>query len=264
MDILKAFPRIGTLAARSHCCAEAVDLEKRQSKSPRSILRHVLRSHRRLTGTVVPRKLNCFAARGGFSLAEVVISTFLIGTLAVSSLYTSLAITRSYQSLNDQSRSSLLAQRYLTEILQAFYEDPVSPVFGPEPNEMTSTRSDFNDVDDYQGRSESPPTSKDGAPLSGYEEGWTVSITVTLVSLANPRNSSPEDTGLKRVEVVVTNPNGESFRMSGLRSRWGGKDQVPFDEGNSVHWVGLNLGSRASQFELQGGTEPLNVAEVVE
>jgi hypothetical protein len=262
MNIFTIFQLNGDVAARALCGAKMGGLDQRLGNPTLAHLCSASRLNQKLSGTVLRRKINGFALRKGLSLTEVVISTFLVGTLSVSSLYTSLAITQSYQSLNDQSRSSILAERYLAEILQTYYEDPMSPIFGPEPNESTSTRSDFNDVDDYHKRNESPPTSKDGTPLPGYGSDWTVSISVFPVSLSDPRNSSLADTGLKRVDITVINPKGVEYRLSGLRSRWGGKELTQVDDGSYVQWIGVTLKSEASQQELHGGTGPLNLAEI--
>lgn len=200
--------------------------------------------------------------RQAFTLVEVVFSTLLVGTVLVSSLYTSLAMTRSYASISNNSRAVLLAERYLTEALQTSYSDPVAATFGLEAGESGATRSNFDDVDDYHGRTESPPTSKSGDLLPDYGNDWSVSVTVTSVSPINPRQGSQSETGLKRIGVSVTDPHGVTITLYGLRASTGGKDLVLQREASYAQWIGLSLRTDGASQTLHSGTQPMNLSEV--
>lgn len=198
--------------------------------------------------------------RRGFTLIEAVVSTLIVGTVAVTSLYSSLTIAQSYRQLAANSKAGLLAERYLTEILQAYYSDPVSPVSGPESDESTTSRIDFDDVDDYHGRLESPPQLRTGQALPEYGSPWSVFIQVSEVPMMNPGAPTASDTGLKRITVEVTDARGKKTKLYGLRSRQGGKDRNPALPSTQVQWIGLNLRHENASRPLFTGTSPMNQA----
>lgn len=185
----------------------------------------------------------------------------LVGLLMVVSLQSSGAVLRSRRQLGDQRLATALCERYLTEVLQCYYQDPIeaSPNFGTEPEE--STRNDFDDVDDYTSRSESPPTTKSGTPLTGYT-GWTVNIAVAFVDPETPDGSPSADLGLKRVIVTVTDPLSRQVVLKGLRAKVGADEKAPYVQRNHVQWVGLNLRTKDATTTLHGGTQPIDQARV--
>lgn len=199
--------------------------------------------------------------RWGFTLVEAVISTLLVGLLAVASLRTSASVIRSRQKLSDQRLATALCERYLAEVLQCYYQDPteVSPNFGTESGE--SIRNDFDDVDDYKDLSESPPKTKSGTTLTGYT-GWTVNIAVAFVSVTNPNGNPVSDQGLKRVTVTVTDPLGKQVVARGLRAKAGSDQQPVYSQGDYVQWVGLDLRTKDATTTLRGGTQPIDQARI--
>ena len=89
----------------------------------------------------------------------------------------------------------------MAEIMQLPYEDPDGiPLFGSEEILTLGNRSAFDDVDDYHGWSEAPPTAKDGALLAG-DEGWERSVSVGYVNPDDLNSTSLTDTGVKRITV---------------------------------------------------------------
>jgi type II secretory pathway pseudopilin PulG len=200
--------------------------------------------------------------RPGFSLIEAIVSTLIVGTVVVSSLYSSLSISRSYRKMAESSRASLLAESYMTEILRASYEDPVEPILGPEPDEGTTSRIDFDDVDDYHGRVESPPQLRGGESINKDNlENFTVAIEVLPTDPKNVEAIEKSiDSGLKRITVEVTDGVGQRTRLFGLKSRLSGERSalaIPMQE---IQWVGLRLGTEDGSQTLYTGTSPLNRA----
>jgi len=129
----------------------------------------------------------------------------LVGGVLVVALNTVGDATVGRQKMGDQGRGQLLARDLMTEILQKAYEDPEeTPAFGTEASEGTGTRVDFDDVDDYDGRDESPPQEKDGARKAGLD-GWRRTVTVELVYPDNLNTKTAStDEGIKRITVDVT------------------------------------------------------------
>ena len=179
-------------------------------------------------------------ARRGFTLVEAAISIAIVGGLVVASLYALGGAARGRSVQTAAAVADGLAACLLSEILQCKYVDPVSPVFGPEAGETNGTRSAFEDVDDYNGWTETPPQNKDGTTLAGYT-GWTRSVVVAYVDPATMAVSAT-DTGLKKITVTVTDPRGRQTTVSALRGSAGTYDQAnPQTSTTYVAWVGIGL-----------------------
>jgi MSHA pilin protein MshD len=97
----------------------------------------------------------------------------------------------------------MLADGLIWEIMTKDYQDPSLPtlVLGPELGE--TSRSQYDDVDDYNGLVESPPQNKDGTTIPNLTN-WTRSV---LVEWVDPNNvtgaASLTETGCKRITVTV-------------------------------------------------------------
>ena len=144
--------------------------------------------------------------RRAVTLVEAVVSTAIVGVMLVAALNTVGASQVTQNKMGQRSRALLLAQDLMAEILQQAYEDPdlVSGSFGLTVAEMSDgTRSLWNDVDDYNGWSASPPQQKDGTELSDFT-GWRRSASVDWVDPTNVGTELGSDTGIKRITVTVT------------------------------------------------------------
>jgi prepilin-type N-terminal cleavage/methylation domain-containing protein len=119
------------------------------------------------------------SAAGGFTLVEVVVSSAIISILLVAALHAAAGAAVARQRIEDRSRATLLGQALLSEILRQAYQEPVDlPLLGREGGELAdTTRLTFDDVDDYNQWSESPPCARDGAAITGFE-GWGRSVRV--------------------------------------------------------------------------------------
>lgn len=137
----------------------------------------------------------------GFSLIEliffiVVVSVGLAGVLRVMNI----GVASSADPLV-RKQASALAESILQEVLQKAYTDPDPAVTSGE-----STRATFDDVDDYNGRTQT--TFTDLPPgLAAY----TISIVVTATTLGT--------LPAKRVAVTVAR-DAESVTLVGLRASY--------------------------------------------
>ncbi len=139
-----------------------------------------------------------------FTLVEAVISILIIGVMLVAALGTVGASRLGQYKNSQQSRGKLLAQALMDEILQQDYKEPDStPVFGREASEISTSRSNYDDVDDYHNWSASPPQNKDGTVISD-STGFMRSVSVQWVNPANLEEVSAIETGVKRITVTVT------------------------------------------------------------
>lgn len=153
-----------------------------------------------------------------FTLVEAVISTFLVAVMFVAALKTVAASQLTQRRAALTWQGSLFARYLLSEILDQSYKDPDgTPVFGIETtNETSTTRADFDDVDDYSGWS-GAPTDKDGVALSG-SAGWTLTVTVEWVSSSDPTSVQTAETGVKRVTLIAKRSGVPQATLTALRT----------------------------------------------
>lgn len=102
----------------------------------------------------------------------------------------------------DLQSASLLSEDLMNEIRSRRYGDPQSPTnFGPEE----AWRRDFDDVDDYDGWSESPPQTIEGVVMTNYsgftQQVFVENVTSNFNGAAQPDNS----TVFKRITIIVSN-----------------------------------------------------------
>ncbi len=157
----------------------------------------------------------------GFTLVEAVLSLVIVSVMLVAVLSTVGASRLSQYRTSQYSRGQLLAEALMAEILPQDYLDPNdTPVFGTESGESTSTRADFDDVDDYHGWSSSPPVAKDGTELAGLS-GWQRSVTVQWVNPADITQAQGSESNAKRVIVTVSCNNKQVGYLTAIRTNSG-------------------------------------------
>jgi hypothetical protein len=186
--------------------------------------------------------------RAGLTLAEVAISTLIVGLMMVASLKSVGGVYTTWTAAADKYDGLSLADQLLAEIMQSEYEEPDATVaFGPEIGEDVTVRSLWDDVDDYAAWSRTPPATKSGPVVPGYDD-WTRTTTVQLASVTDPTVVPASDEGLKLITVTVTDPDGNTTIRQALRSRWGSLQQAPLVDGTWVTEVDIQLttGSGAS------------------
>jgi type II secretory pathway pseudopilin PulG len=143
----------------------------------------------------------------GFTIAEATMSTVIVAVMLVAALNT-VGVSRTTQHRTALvGRGQLLAEALLAEILQQSYQEPTDTVaFGLETGETATIRSAYDDVDDYSGWSASPPTAKDGTPLTN-STGWKQTVVVERIDPQNPTVTSTTETGAKRITVTTLYKN---------------------------------------------------------
>ena len=159
--------------------------------------------------------------RSGLTMVEVVVSMVIVAVLLAAALNTVGAVAMSRRTVTDRARAGGLAEDLMAEILDQAYEDPQSApgTIGLEADEVANgNRALWDDVDDYNGWSASPPQQKAGTIIAGFEE-WTRRVSVARVQLVNPTQTAGSDTGVKRITVTVLHGDKEAARLVALRTR---------------------------------------------
>ncbi|HEY8749436.1 MAG TPA: type II secretion system protein [Tepidisphaeraceae bacterium] len=140
-----------------------------------------------------------------FTLIECVVATALVAGMTVTALTTIAFSVRAQGKAADRATGGMYADAMIAEIMSQAYVDPNAavPVFGPEPGEGSSSRVNWNDVDDYSGWNESPLQNKDGTIIPNTT-GWRRKVSVAWAVTATPAISSLTDSGCKRITVTVS------------------------------------------------------------
>lgn len=143
----------------------------------------------------------------GATLIELVVSIVVVAIAAGAVLG---VLSRSAGRSADAmvlAQAVAIAEAYLEEIALKSYADP-------DGTDGEALRTDFDDVDDYDGLVDAGARDQFGAalaPLSAY----TVTVTVAAsTALAGVPGADAE-----RIDVRVSHPNGAVVRLSGYKTR---------------------------------------------
>lgn len=156
-------------------------------------------------------------------MVEVAFATVIVSVILLTALNMVGATGAGLRSITDRATGNLLAQQLMAEILQQDYEDPDAAPgsFGTEGIEaVTRDRSYFDDVDDYDRWSSSPPKSKDGSVISGYL-GWQRRVDVAWVDPIDTGQILLSDTGVKRAVITVTRNAVKVAELQAIRTQTG-------------------------------------------
>jgi len=142
--------------------------------------------------------------RPALTLVECVICLLIVSLAMVAALRTMGASAAALQRTGDRATARNLAASLLNEIVAQSYKDPNStPAFGIETAEIATNRATFDDVDDYNNYSDSPPVDVSGTAIAGVPSGWSRAVTVAWVTPTSPDTVSITESGLKRITVAV-------------------------------------------------------------
>lgn len=156
-----------------------------------------------------PIRIRTRIRKSGFTLVEVMLVTVLLTIGVVSLLQATSAVMTGETDIENIDVATVLARDLMDEILSKGFDDPDGGAFGTEEAEP---RSNFDDVDDYDGWSKSPPqsvsgTSYDGTGGTPNYTNFTRAVTVENVPVNdfNAATPSPDGTtGAKRIVVTVS------------------------------------------------------------
>lgn len=152
------------------------------------------------------------------SMVEITFSIVLVGGLMVAALNTLSTAVHARQFTSNHSISYLLAQDLMTEILQQEYRENKEMVtFGREIGESDGTRLHFDDVDDYNNWSASPPQTKDGTVLPNLN-GWQRNVSVMYVTADDLTQSSIVNDGIKNITITIVKDGITLTRLYSIKT----------------------------------------------
>lgn len=155
----------------------------------------------------------------GFSLIEVLIAILLVGLAVASLVAANSAFTKANGAGTNLSTAEFLIEqiRELTTLLPVIDPDTGVSVFGPE---WAETLDDYDDLDDFDGVSFSPPISADRDPLNDFA-AFSQQITVENVHASDfEQVVSDHSSYFVRVTVKVLLNSKEISSASWLRARY--------------------------------------------
>lgn len=150
--------------------------------------------------------MKCLSAQNkGMTLVELVVAMVVISIALAGVL-----LVINYTTLHSadpvlRHQAIAIAEAYMEEIALKNYADPDSDGEG--------SRDLYDDVDDYNGLTDNGAHDQNGNAISGLEN-YTINVTVQSDNFGP---ATDEVTGLK-IEVMVTDPAGESFALTGYRA----------------------------------------------
>lgn len=155
----------------------------------------------------------------GFTLIEVMIAVILVGLAIASLVGANSSFTQANGAGTELSTAEFLLEQIkeLTAMLPVI--DPVSGIsnFGPESGEVLAT---YNDLDDFDGASFSPPIDASRNTLSNFAT-FNQQITVENVNPSNfEQVENDNSTNFVRITVKVYHNSKEICSSSWLRARY--------------------------------------------
>jgi hypothetical protein len=153
------------------------------------------------------------------TLVEATIAMVLVSILLVAAMRATAGSGLVQYKTAEQSTGRLLADGLLADIIALSYEDPDStPSFGPEGGESSMSKGAWDDVDDFDGWTESPPQSRDGTVVTEFS-GWQREVSVQRVSPTTPTVLAVSETGAKRITVTVKHNRLVVATRSAIRTK---------------------------------------------
>jgi prepilin-type N-terminal cleavage/methylation domain-containing protein len=164
-------------------------------------------------------------ARRGFTLVEAVLSTAVVGVMLVAATHAAGIVATSRTLAAERARGQQLALDLLNEIMDRPYRDPDSAlaILGTDVGDsLAPGRLKFDDIDDYQGYIDAPPTSQEGAAIPGLAH-WSRSVRVVYLEPGLSRvlavQGDASDTGAKLIHVSVFFRGKPVTRVQAIRTR---------------------------------------------
>ena len=173
---------------------------------------------------------NFIGRRRGFTLIEASLATVIVGVGVLSMMQLFTACTIQNHSAANTTTAMLLAENIQETMAGVSFSDPAygRTYFGPEPGQ---TLPSYDDIDDFDGRTFSPPIDSTRTPIAGLSQySQVVSVWPVYPNQlsANSNTASPDVsqttyTGAARVTVRILhrkNPGdvaSEVYRTSWIR-----------------------------------------------
>jgi len=161
--------------------------------------------------------INNIASRNkGFTLVEVLVATILVGMAIASLMAANASLTRTNGAGIDISTAEFLLDqiRELSYTLAVTDPETGTNVFGPEEGSL----SDYDDIDDFDGKTFSPPIDADFQQLDMFSS-FSQNITVSNVNSSNFNQVvSDHSSPFVKITVTITQNGKQIVSQSWIRA----------------------------------------------
>ncbi|MGH7243449.1 MAG: hypothetical protein ACREJD_08545 [Phycisphaerales bacterium] len=157
-------------------------------------------------------------ARSGITLIECAGASIILGLMITAGLRAA-AGAGAAQALSARALTgSLLAEGLMNEVTSLAYAEPSgAATMGLDAGEVASNKSTFDDVDDFDNWTESPPKAPDNVAIANMTK-WSRSVRVYRAATGSPQSNSATETGLKRIEITVSYSGKVVCKLKALRA----------------------------------------------
>ncbi len=156
--------------------------------------------------------------RRGFTLVETATASIVLGLLAGATLSAVSAAASTWKTVSNRARGRQLAGDLLAEVCAQSYKEPGSVVLGPDSGEVNAgVRTAFDDIDDFDGLTETPPKDRYGTDVPG-SAGWSRTTTVKWVSSSDFSTVSAAETSVKLITVEVFKDKKKVGKATAIRT----------------------------------------------
>jgi type II secretory pathway pseudopilin PulG len=146
------------------------------------------------------------ARRGGFSLAESVVSTLIVGFLLITASRSVSTSVLTQTKTAEMVKANVLADSLLSEIMSLNYMEPGQTVSAitRESGESGGSKVTYDDVDDFNGWTEQPPQYRDGTAMANLSN-WQRRAFVQWITIGvgGTITVSGSESRIKRIQVIV-------------------------------------------------------------
>lgn len=200
--------------------------------------------------------------RHGWSMIETTSAIIIVSILLVGSLQT---VAQSLQFRITQEEGFIadcLAESLFIELSTLSFVDPIENTtqLGREPSEISfTTRSTWDDIDDYHLLSENTLCYRDGVTIPNTS-GWRRSVTVFISNPTTLADDSNLSIPLRRIAIVLVSPSGKNFNYQQLIGRDSLRPSTTQIANNA--WTSIEAQWNSSSGNLQWAV-PLRNAPVV-
>ena len=140
---------------------------------------------------------------------EVLLASVIIAVVLVSALRLFANLGRSRQATVGREEAGFLVINMFEEIKRQVYKDPAATddTLGREAGEGDTPRTNYNDIDDYQNWSATPPEDQAGQPYDRYSH-LTRSVSIQYVMANDFTQSAATDEGYKEITITIRRSSG--------------------------------------------------------
>jgi len=157
--------------------------------------------------------------RRGISLIEAAVCVAIVGGLAAAAVNAAGQTARAREAAADRAQGIALASELMNEIRAKKHNVGTALLASLLTSVVGQSRASFDEVSDYDGFVDSPPTDASGSEIANRE--WSRSVKVTFVDAADPERTSLLDTGVRRINVTITKNRRTIATLSALRTAAG-------------------------------------------